>query len=714
MDITPAVSVILPTYNRATVLGEAIDSVRAQTFNEWELIVVDDGSTDGTATVVERSARRDGRIDYVRAKQGGVSAARNLGIQKARGEFVAFLDDDDLWLPEKLTRQVQALGAHPHWAFVYTQAELRFVDGESRRLRLPLATTFETLLARNTIVTPSLLARREALREVGGFNERMAVMEDVDLFLRVASRHPFGVLSEALTICRPSRARYRARHAEGSENHIRGLRALMDGPITRERRRLIRQKIAREHYTLARLARQDTHPSAAAVQFLRALRADPTVGLACGRPGARHAPVSLLKPYAGVLVCGLQGLVRERPSRRGAVGTSRTRILIIEHARTLGGSMFSLCGVLSRLDQARFEPIILLDTPGAPSRPFEELNLRVIRLHKPFDRFFRHRFIHGPLDYALYGLQLLCSALPQAAQLAWLLKRERIDLVHLNNQLGQVGGILAARLCGVPLVCHLRNARLLRRTHLAMARQVDAFVALSAFSRDWYNRQGLARERLHVIHNPVIARDVSATGTCAALRRSLGVPDDGTVVTIFSRIAPGKGHEVFLRAAAQVSAQAPSTWFVIAGEDPAEGELMLRLQTLAKTLSVAHRVSFAGWRGDIPALLSATQIVVDASELQEGLRRTVLEAMAMGRPVVVTDAGEEQGFLQDGARGLLVPRGNPARMAQAILELLHDPDRREAMGRAARAHVLSLHNPERSARALEALYDALLGARTAP
>ena len=304
----PLVSVVLPTYNRAELLREAIASVRAQTCTDWELLIIDDGSTDDSAAVIREAARGDRRIRGLRGPHRGVSAARNLGIEQAAGTYVAFLDDDDYWLPEKLARQAAELSAHPEWAFVYTQAELRYEHGFSK-LRQPLATTFEQLLEKNTIAVPAVLARRAVLLDLGGFPAVMRVAEDVDLWLRIAVRHPFGVMAQPLTVCRQSTARNDERFREAVVNHLQTLRALRTAVMGPVRRRLVAQKIAKEHYKLARLNRDQGDYRGAAREFARAVAVDASVGLSWRKTGAEPAVMLFLKPYLGIVACSLRGLM---------------------------------------------------------------------------------------------------------------------------------------------------------------------------------------------------------------------------------------------------------------------------------------------------------------------------------------------------------------------------------------------------------------------
>ncbi|MFL6334929.1 MAG: glycosyltransferase family 2 protein [Pyrinomonadaceae bacterium] len=189
------VSVIMPAYNSGRYLAESVRSVQAQTFGGWELVVVDDGSADDTGEVARRLAAADVRVRYVRRPNGGQAAARNTGLGAARGALVAFLDADDLWLPEKLEAQLEVM-ERTGVDLVYTDGyffseegaaseEERFhiLPGEARGEEL-----FRTLFTSNRIGTLSVLVKREALDAVGLFDEDRTYQncEDYDLWLRLA------------------------------------------------------------------------------------------------------------------------------------------------------------------------------------------------------------------------------------------------------------------------------------------------------------------------------------------------------------------------------------------------------------------------------------------------------------------------------------------------------------------------------------------------
>ena len=196
------VTVIIPTFNRGYCLAESIQSVLDQSFTNFELIVVDDGSTDNTLEVMNQFPD----IHKISMKKNrGVSFARNRGMEQARGEWIAFLDSDDLWERHKLATQMKWVERHPDCHAVYTDEiwirngvrvnpmnKHRKYSGDIFRYCLPLC-----------IVSPSsVLLRAELLNEVGGFDESMPVCEDYDLWLRIAIRFPFHFIEEKLIVKR--------------------------------------------------------------------------------------------------------------------------------------------------------------------------------------------------------------------------------------------------------------------------------------------------------------------------------------------------------------------------------------------------------------------------------------------------------------------------------------------------------------------------------
>jgi len=203
MNRPPIVSVVIPAYNAAWCLGRSIESVLAQTFRDFELIVVDDGSTDGTGAVL---VALDEEIRVVRKPNGGLSSARNAGIAAAGGRYVAFLDADDWWSPEKLARQVELMEARPELVFCSTATAVRTPEGGALpdwRCGKEGGTVLERIFAANAHVAGSgsaVVARREAFARVGGFDESLRSLEDIDMWMRLAGLGEYACIDAPLTV----------------------------------------------------------------------------------------------------------------------------------------------------------------------------------------------------------------------------------------------------------------------------------------------------------------------------------------------------------------------------------------------------------------------------------------------------------------------------------------------------------------------------------
>lgn len=189
---SPAVSVVMTTYNVAPYLGAAIESALAQTFREFELIVLDDGSTDGTLRIAERFS--DARVRVMRSPHRGAAAQLRRGIEQARAPYLALLDGDDLWSPNKLERHVQFLNAQPRADLSFSWSRIIDEDGRDTGLTSRLwdgPISFSELLADNVIGNGSaLVLRRDALIAAGGIDTSFAACYDLDAWLRIGALRP--------------------------------------------------------------------------------------------------------------------------------------------------------------------------------------------------------------------------------------------------------------------------------------------------------------------------------------------------------------------------------------------------------------------------------------------------------------------------------------------------------------------------------------------
>ena len=201
----PQVSVVIPVWNGERYLKQAIESILAQDFVDFELLVIDDGSTDRSAEIVSAFAH-DPRVTLHKQANGGVVAARNAGLRVARAEFVAFLDADDIALPGRLAKQAAYLRAHPEAAVIGSNITyFSDADGVIRTQKFPFgeAKVAMALETGNPLAQPSVMLRKSLAIDAGGYREAFRFgAEDYDLWLRLAEKHPLDNLPEVLTLYR--------------------------------------------------------------------------------------------------------------------------------------------------------------------------------------------------------------------------------------------------------------------------------------------------------------------------------------------------------------------------------------------------------------------------------------------------------------------------------------------------------------------------------
>lgn len=253
------ISVIIPTHNRAALLAEAIRSVQAQSSADYEIIVADDGSTDDTPQVAAQFGRA---VNYLRLPHRGQPAAtRNAGLRAAQGEFIAFLDSDDFFLPDKFAQQLPLLQAKPEVGLVYSDGIYfrddpacpigRVLDG----LPTPAGDVFADLLRANFLAPPVVLIRRASLDAIGTFDEQpdFFAVEDYDLWLRLAARFPFAYVPGSVAAIR--------RHSQGISRDLITLRerilrvlakmAILYPDLMRQHRGAQHEALARNYASLA-------------------------------------------------------------------------------------------------------------------------------------------------------------------------------------------------------------------------------------------------------------------------------------------------------------------------------------------------------------------------------------------------------------------------------------------------------------------------------
>ena len=359
-----------------------------------------------------------------------------------------------------------------------------------------------------------------------------------------------------------------------------------------------------------------------------------------------------------------------------------TRVAQVIWSLGLGGAEQVVIRLAKGLDRRRFEPVVLcLDQPGPFAAQAQAAGVEVVALDK-----------RGPLDVRA------------VVRLARLLRSRRFDVVHTHLWGANLWGRLAAVAARVPVVVATEhNVDTWKRPyHLALdralARAATHLVAVSQEVRAFYETRGIGRGRWRVVYNGVEVPSAPRRGRGEAFR-ALGLGEGDRVVGLVGRLVPAKAPEVFLRALSLAAARVPALRGLVVGDGPSRKEA----EAEARRLGLAGRVVFAGLRGDVPELLPGLDALVFSS-LREGLSMAMLEAMAAGVPVVATAVGGTPELITHGTTGLLVPPGRPGDLADAVVGLLADAPRAEALRGAARRLVEGRFSLARMIEAHEALY----------
>lgn len=362
-------------------------------------------------------------------------------------------------------------------------------------------------------------------------------------------------------------------------------------------------------------------------------------------------------------------------------------VLFVETGSGFGGSAVCLASLIRYLDRSLYRPMVAHTAEGLAIKRIRRQGVETVALH------------------------------PGRAwwELTRLIVRRRVDLVHANNELySHCATILAARATGRPCIVHMRGIRGLTRMERGLIRLVSHFLIISAIGHRHYLNEGLPAQRSSVLYDGVDVEVFNGRVDPEAARREFGFGRDEVVFGIVSRLVPMKGHRDFLEAVALASRRCPAIRAVIVGGDPQPDQSCLReLQAGAQELGLGGRVVFTGWRDDIPAVTAAFDVAVQASRYLEGFGTSVMEAMALGKPVVATAVGGIPELAQQGETALLVPPGDPQAMAEAIVRLAFNAAERSRLGDAGRQRVTQLFDQRRLAKQQEMVYRSVLNGRSA-
>lgn len=690
--VDAGVSVVIPSFNGRELLSKNLPPLLAALGRGGlpsEVILADDGSTDGSSEWIQQEFPQ---VRLVRSeRREGFQRAVSRGLEAARYGRVYFLNSDvsvRSGFLEPLLRHFE----DPR-TFAVSSREIPKGQGEDAPDRFPTvrfrmgfwwhrySEIWPRLMRAAPVFFVSMghgLFRKRMLEELGFLDPRFEpfYFEDQDICFRAWRRGWRCLYEPASVVACEHQATIGRLYSRGQIQHIhwRNRFLFQWKNLTGWRYRL------REVFWLPPLA--VVAPLSGKWRFTTGLLA------ACLRQmrmprGEGGAPSGALLPSRRLLTAF------------GKLSRSRYRILFLHDYATLGGAERSLLLLAGSLDRSLFEPVIALAEDGPLHGHMAGAGVRSVRLDFPalhpyrFDRWLWHSW-----------------------RLARWIRAQQVDLVHGNTPRSNLYAWLAGRLAGVPVAWHMRNVLEpgMWDIEAVLWRLPDAIFCNSRAVRSRFGAK-VPPDRLDVVYTGVNTEKFRplASSERDAVRAELSLGDSRVGVAVVGNIGTKIAHEEFLEAARRVSASRPGALFFIVGSAKFTQHRALesRVHALIRERGLSERVRFLGHLDDVGRLMAAMDLLVFPSRF-EAFSRALLEAMACGVPVVASDAGGILEAVADGETGRLVHGVDPERLAEGMLELIDDPDKRRRWGAAARLRAQREFSVAQTVRGTERVYVRLL------
>lgn len=401
-----------------------------------------------------------------------------------------------------------------------------------------------------------------------------------------------------------------------------------------------------------------------------------------------------------------------------------------------GGTAVVVYQLAKRLDRTKYEPIVAFDTNQQSHfrQKIVESGIRTLNLVRPScvslthpSKVIKQRNIADRLDANLgkkaRGFYLSLKSffhfiryeVSKIRLYVQAINENGIDLVHTNNNLNSgKPEIIAAWITGTPCISHTHGFLYLTYFDRIFSVFVHSFIYISREIANYAVSQGNPPRKGTIIHNGVDIAEFSLSSERRIIREELGIKSNEYAVGIIGRIDWWKGHEYFLEAIAKIANQVPYIKGLIIGEldeDVAavqNRQYLGKLQGLVISHGLTERITFTGFRSDIPRVIAALDVVVHASSRAEPFGLVIIEAMAAGKPVIATAAGGVLDIIEDQVNGLLIPCKDSEAMARAVFKMLQNKDKTSSLGVAAKQRAAERFSVERQVGAVEKLYDSIL------
>lgn len=671
------VSVVIPTYNRAGTILNAIDSVLAQTYKSIEIIVVDDGSTDNTNEILSQYGDK---IKYIYKINGGVSSARNAGIKEAKGEYIALFDSDDSWSPVKIEKQMAYLLEHPGYGIAISDIE--YWDEDSHKVKVSkLRETIardgyilEFVLKLPVMTCSYMLIKKEVFNQVGYFDESFKTADDFDMILRICSKYKAVLIEEPLI--KYKKSDNSVSHRLFSGNRLRAIEKLYTyaPEFVRENKELLEQTKASINMSYAEDLLWHRYIKEAQKQVLESMYS--------------HFTLRALMLFLKSIIISFLSLLSDNYKDKGKFSdTQKVNLLFINYSFNIGGIETLILNMCKVLDKDKFNIYICsFKEDNVLENEFKDLGIPIHIIAKK-----------EGIDISLIF------------KLRKLLRKLNIDIVHTHNSAQWFYGVLACIGLHKPYLIHTQHSVLekgrgkLLYSLRYLAKKTAFIVCVAKYVADYMLNEGrLNTEKVKVIYNGITIDRFAVEINKQQIKSSLNIPHDCKLIGIIARLALIKDHRTLLDAFKYVVQKINNVKLLVVGD----GELLKKLEEYSKELAIENKVIFLGKKRDIPEILNILDLFV-LSSVNEGMSITLLEAMAASLPIVATEVGGNSEVVVHNKTGILVPSQDPEKMASAINELLTDCVKANEMGKEGKNRVLQKFSIENMVKEYQTIYNNL-------
>jgi glycosyltransferase involved in cell wall biosynthesis len=372
---------------------------------------------------------------------------------------------------------------------------------------------------------------------------------------------------------------------------------------------------------------------------------------------------------------------------------SKINILYYEPSSGFGGSSHALANLTNNLDKKIFTPIIVIKNYGPQIEKIKNAEILKLKDYKESAKLSNLKFL----------IYFITKLLPEAVKIYLIIKKKKVSLIHVNtNIISGIPVIIASKVYGIPCICHIRQTRELIKRERIFARWLDKFIVLNTKAYEIYKKD-IPEEKICIIYDG-IGLDNFREVQSDSFRREVNL-DSSPVIGLVGRIVRGKGHREFALSVKEVLKIKPDIKFAIVGDTKGgDDKYYKEVKELVERENLKKDIIFTGWRNDIEDVIGSFDILVQPATSPEGFGLTVIEAMALRKPVIATNVPGPSDIIVDGETGFLVPPGDIKVMAERIIYLLDNPQVAKRMGEAGRKRVEQLFNIQDTVKKIQELY----------